>query len=154
VSVLFLNYLGINIYYAFEVNSAKNRASINITKSTDLQQFTFNKLEFSDIKILENEMEWNGEKYDISTINIVGNNVNILCLHDTFETELIRWFENLPNKKEIQQIIYSFLISLFMIESINYRFAFLSQKNKKIIPIIKFYLAPTLTNFQPPKLHF
>jgi hypothetical protein len=114
--------LGFNFFYALEIFSAKEKAEINISHNPAIQELHFLKSDLSKLLVDKNEIRWHENLYDIVSKKESGNNVILKVIKDNYETELINWFDGLPNKKETENNFMKFIFSVFIIPASSFKF--------------------------------
>lgn len=97
-------------------------------------------------------MVLNGIYYDIATIKIHGNSVQVSCIEDSIETELINWLDHLPNKKGLEHLIQNFLLALFFIPFILILFPKREFFHTAFFYKFGQYNSPNFMFFPPPKV--
>ncbi len=152
LSIFLINILGTNIYFALERLSVKIKSEKNLGNIQKFTTIILTKEEFRRSLENENEINLNGEFYDISSTQHVYNKVVVNCIHDSLETELVNWFDSLPNKSDLKTIFFNFLFSLFFSSITCFIFPLLTWEGIKYYYLFRFNFKTNLAIFRPPKI--
>ena len=103
VSVFLLHFAGFYLYFIIRLQSVRAEAKA-LLQTEELQTITLSKKDYQLALIEEDEMEWQGNRYDIATITYQENTVMVKALLDKDETELFEFLEELVNVSGQQKV--------------------------------------------------
>ncbi len=105
LTLTFLLYLGgMQLMYWVKIDNAKRDATATLlrhsAKTADARDFEFSSSQYNSLNWLEKNKEFifDGQRYDIATIEYSSNGVTISCYADNEETEIANAFHQFANK--------------------------------------------------------
>ncbi|MGP8214317.1 MAG: hypothetical protein ACLQQ4_02005 [Bacteroidia bacterium] len=156
LTLTFMLYLGgLQLMYWVKIDNAKHEAAMFIGKhinASNAKDFVFTSSQYSSLEWLEKNKEFifEGQRYDITTIEYSSSGVKVSCYSDNEETELAKEFQQLANKlfSSHQQSNGSDndVFSKITKEYLPLSLIFLQPRFKKSISVITTENTPALTS--------
>lgn len=115
VCIILTHFAGFYVYYFFQLQVVRYemREKLKLLPAHKLQLFTLPVEEFEKAKVGEHEIRVSGKMYDIAKTVANGNFIEVYCLHDEAEDNLVAFLNKittLPLKdKNIPNAIFQFL---------------------------------------------